>query len=334
MRATISVPTISVIVSFHDNEDDYATCLDSVAAQTHRRLEVIEVEDGGSPGAARNRGLEAATGDFLAFVDGNVVLPANAYELMLHSLEYTGSDFASGYADQGRLERTHISKNPGLLYDVSAGTKLFRRSFWELHRLRYTEGAVAGGPGQSNAAWGDIQLMTMAHVLARKVDLIPDAICLRQGRVRAGDSVAELRDRMITLAAIDTLLASYGPARLLRAHQAKALTDDLWRFVRDMHKASQAYRAEFAVLVAPYLDTVSPKVLRNLPATNKLAYRLVREGAMPELAQFANWLTKHPERRLRQGRGGFAEGGLGEVGHALGERRERGEADVPGGGLG
>lgn len=282
----IRVPTISIIVSLNDNEDYHAACLDSIAAQTHRRLEVIEVEDGGNPGAARNRGLAAATGDFLAFIDGNVVLPASACELMLHSLEYTGSDFATGYAGQGRLERTHISKNTGLLYDVPAGTKLFRRSFWELHRLRYTEGVT----------WDDIQLMTMAHVLAKKVDVLPDAICLRQERVRVGDSIAGMRDRMLTLAAIDTLLASYGPAKLLRAHQIKVLTDDLWSYVRDMHKASQAHRAEFAVLVAPYLDTVSPKLLRNLPPAHKRAYQLVREGAMPELAQFAHRLTNNPNR--------------------------------------
>ncbi len=279
----MGVPTISVVVSIRNNQDDLAACLDSIAAQTHRRFEVIEVRDDGNPGGARNRGLEMATGEFLAFLDGDVVLAADAYELLLRSLQYTGSDFASAYRDQGRLARTHISKTTGLLYDVSAGNKLFRRSLWDLHRLRYPEGVV----------WDDTQLMTTAHVLARKVDVIPDAIRLRRPRARDGGSIAVLRDRIITLAAIDTLLASYGPAKLLRAHQTKALTDDLWRYVHDMHTLSQAHRAEFAVLVAPYLDTVSPKVLRRLPAPHKHAYRQVREGSMPQLAQFSYQLTTH-----------------------------------------
>lgn len=278
---------ISVIVPSHDNEDDLAASLDSIAGQTHRQLELITVDDGGSPGLARNQGLEMATGEFLAFVDGDYGLPADAYERMLHSLAYTRSDFASGYANQDRVDRTHISRTPELLHDVSVGNKLFRRSFWDLHRLRFPEGVISDYT----------QLMTTAHVLAKSVDVIPDAMYSRREQVRDSGFIAGLRDRMTALAEIDTLLASYGPAKLLRAHQVKALTEDLWCYVRDMHTASQAHRAEFAVLVAPYLDTVSPKVLRHLPPTQKHAYQLIRQGAMPELAKFAYWLTKHPEHQ-------------------------------------
>jgi CDP-glycerol glycerophosphotransferase len=332
-------PTISVVVPFHDNEDDLAACLDSIAAQTHRELEVIMVDDGstdggaaiakakamadprfrliqpsggGSPGFARNRGLEEAAGEFLAFVDGDDVLPANAYELLLATLEKTGSDLASGQvyrigpkgihpsalhslAIKGRQERTHISKTPRLLYDVSVWNKLFRRSFWDLHQLRYPEGMV----------WEDIQLMTMAHVLAKSVDVIPDTVYFWRERVQGGGSItqrrtdiANLRDRMTALAAIDTFLASYGPGKLLRAHQRKALKNDLWLYVCDMHKVSQGYRAEFGVLVTDYLRQVSPRVLRSLPATHKLAYQLVLMGALPELAELASWLMEQPVKQI------------------------------------
>jgi len=341
-----SAPKISVVVPFHDNEDDLADCLDSIAAQTVEDLQVIMVDDGstdggaaiakakadedsrfqliqpaggGSPGFARNRGLEVAAGEYLAFVDGDDMLPANAYELLLHTLEETGSDFASGQvfrigpkginpsalhamAIKGRQQGTHITKTPRLLYDVSVWNKLFRRSFWDLHQLRYPEGMV----------WEDIQLMTMAHVLAERVDVISDTIYFWRERVQGGGSITQrrtdignLRDRMTALGAIDSFLGSYGPGKLLRAHQVKALKNDLWLYVCDMHKVSQAYRAEFGVLVTEYLNQVSPKVLRRLPATHKLAYQLVRQGAMPELAEFAGWLMEQPVKQIPLVRTGF-----------------------------
>ena len=118
----MTTPRISVVVAFFNNEDDLGDCLDSIAAQTHPDLEVIMVDDGssdhsaeiarakaaadprftllqpehGGPGGARNRGVERARGEYLAFVDGDDVLPANAYELLLHTLERSGSDFVSG----------------------------------------------------------------------------------------------------------------------------------------------------------------------------------------------------------------------------------------------
>ena len=118
----VTTPRISVVVAFFNNEDDLGDCLDSIAAQTHPDLEVIMVDDAssdhsaeiarakvaadprftllqpehGGPGGARNRGVERARGEYLAFVDGDDVLPANAYELLLHTLEGSGSDFVSG----------------------------------------------------------------------------------------------------------------------------------------------------------------------------------------------------------------------------------------------
>ena len=334
----MTTPRISVVVAFFNNEDDLADCLDSIAAQSFTDLEVIMVDDGstdhsaeiarakaaadprftliqpehGGPGGARNRGVERARGEFLAFVDGDDVLPANAYELLLHALEQSGSDFVSGAVDRvgpkginpsalhslaikGRQTGTHITRTPRLLYDVSVWNKLFRRSFWDQHRLSYPEGVV----------WEDIRLMTKAHVLARAVDVIPDIVYYwrerAQGRLsitQSRTSVANLRDRMTALDDIDEFIAAHSTASLLRAHQRKALKNDLWLYVQDLHKVTEAYRAEFAELVNGYLDHVGRRVLRSLPATHKLAYHLVRIRAMPQLAELAAWLVEQPVRQV------------------------------------
>jgi CDP-glycerol glycerophosphotransferase len=334
----VTTPRISVVVAFFNNEDDLADCLDSIAAQSITDLEVIMVDDGstdggaeiarakaaadrrftlvqpehGGPGGARNRGVELARGEFLAFVDGDDMLPANAYELLMNALERSGSDFASGavlrigpkginpsalhsLAIKGRQTRTHITKTPRLLYDVSVWNKLFRRRFWDSHQLSFPERVV----------WEDIRLMTKAHVLATAVDVIPDIVYYwrerAQGRLsitQSRTSIANLRDRMTALDDIDEFIARHSTARLLRAHQRKALKNDLWLYVQDLHKVTETYRAEFTILVNGYLDQVGRRVLRSLPATHKLAYYLVRIRATPQLAELAAWMMDQPVRQV------------------------------------
>jgi len=335
----VEIPRISVVVAFFNNEDDLGDCLDSIAVQSFADLEVIMVDDGssdhsaqiardkaaadprfillqpdehGGPGGARNRGVERARGEFLAFVDSDDMLPSNAYELLLHALEQSGSDFVSGavyrvgpkgitpsalhsLALKGRQAGTHVTRTPRLLYDVSVWNKLFRRSFWDRHQLSYPEGVV----------WEDLRLMTKAHVLARAVDVIPDVVYYwrerAQGRLsitQSRASIANLRDRMTALADIDQFIAAHSTARLLRAHQRKALKNDLWLYIQDLHKVTEAYRAEFTDLVNGYLDHVSRRVLRSLPAPAKLAYYLVQIRATPQLAELAAWLVEQPVRQV------------------------------------
>src|SRR3954447_26797439 len=116
------MPRLSVVVPIYNVEDYLAPCLDSIAAQTFKDLEVVMVNDGstdsspaiaeayaardprfklvhrpnGGLGAARNTGIEHATGTFLAFVDSDDLLPADAYERLVGTLRETGSDFATG----------------------------------------------------------------------------------------------------------------------------------------------------------------------------------------------------------------------------------------------
>jgi CDP-glycerol glycerophosphotransferase len=324
-----AAPRISVVVPFFNNGDVLDECLRSIAGQTFTDLEVIMVDDGsddqgpevarkwaaadprfklffsenGGPGGARNRGVEQARGEFLAFVDGDDMLPPHTYEVMLHTLESSGSDFVSGAVNRistegvrpsalharaikGRKIGTHVTKSPELLYDISVWNKLFRRSFWDAHGLYYPEKMV----------WEDLQLMTRAHVLAKRVDVIPDFIYYWRERAAGALSITQnrtdiqnLRDRITALLAIDGFLREHAPRRTLRQHQRKALVNDLWLYVRDLYRVSDGYLAEYFGLVNSYLDQVDRRVCRTLPAPQKLAYYLTRRRLRQPLLDFLTW---------------------------------------------
>ncbi len=334
----MTAPHISVVVPFHNNEDLLGDCLRSIAAQTLGRLEVIMVDDGstdgsvevarrqadadprfilirvpnGGPGWARNRGVEQATGEFLAFVDADDMLPSHACELMLHTLEASGSDFVSGGVERigpagvtrsgmharaikARRIGTHIRRSPELFWDVSVWNKLFRRSFWDASQMRYPE----------VMAWEDLQAMTRAHVLARAVDVIPDPIYYWRERGQGALSITQsrtdisnFRDRISALLNIDSFLRERPPARLLRQHQRKALVNDLWLYVGDLSRTSDDYRSEFMALGGQYLSQVARRVLATLPSTHKLAYHLIKAGRLEQLLEFNAWRAQQPIKTI------------------------------------
>ncbi len=332
----MAVPRISVVVPFYNNVDQLGDCLDSIAAQADVDLAVVMVDDGstdgstevaaaraaadprftlvrvpnGGPGSARNHGVAAATGEFLAFVDADDLLPPDAYQRQLAVLEASDSDFVcgavlrltgtelgpSGLHDQAIKARrlgTHISKTPELLYDISVFNKLFRRSFWDNAGLRFPEGML----------WEDLVAMTKAHVLARAVDVVPEPVYWWRDRDKGAPSITQsrmrignFRDRITALTMIDDFLREKATPALLRAHQHKALINDLWLYVRDLSGADEDYQREFTELAGGYLRQVDHRVVTAMPATRKLAYYLISEGRQADLVGYAGWLAANPGR--------------------------------------
>jgi len=109
---------ISVIVPIYNVEKYLRRCVDSILAQTYANLEVILVDDGstdGSPAicdeyaqkdkrvvvihkknagvsAARNSGLDKATGDYVAFVDADDYVDTSMYAKLIEKAEQNDLD--------------------------------------------------------------------------------------------------------------------------------------------------------------------------------------------------------------------------------------------------
>ncbi len=111
-------PLISVIIPVYNTEKYLGACLDSLLAQTHESLEIILVDDGSSDSSpqicdayaekdarvkvihkenagvssARNTAIEAATGDYIGFVDSDDIVAPHTFETLLSSLVKSDSD--------------------------------------------------------------------------------------------------------------------------------------------------------------------------------------------------------------------------------------------------
>lgn len=113
-------PKVSVIIPVYNVEPFLARCLDSVVGQTLREIEIVCVDDG-SPdrsidilrryaagdnrirvisqenrglGGARNRGFDAATGEYILFVDSDDWIDPAYCERLYEAARETGADVA------------------------------------------------------------------------------------------------------------------------------------------------------------------------------------------------------------------------------------------------
>ncbi len=110
----------SIIIPIYNSEKYLSRCLDSVLAQTASDFELILVDDGSKDksgeickeyqkkdnrikyirkenagvSAARNTGIENATGDYIGFIDSDDEICSDMYEKLLNAAVQSGADIA------------------------------------------------------------------------------------------------------------------------------------------------------------------------------------------------------------------------------------------------
>lgn len=133
---------ISIIIPVYNVEKYLVKCLDSIINQTHKNLEIILINDGSKDKSlnickwyekrdsriividkinegvsiARNAGIEAATGNYIGFVDPDDWIEPNMYENMLRTIEKYECNiaFCNYSKDRGNIrtyKRIKINKN-------------------------------------------------------------------------------------------------------------------------------------------------------------------------------------------------------------------------------
>lgn len=139
---------VSVIIPVYNAEASLKRCLDSICGQTYPELEILLINDGSTdssleicqayaardsrivlhtqknagPSATRNKGLELATGDYLAFVDSDDYIETDAIEHMAavakeHSVDMVVCNY---YEEDGKTVRQHTYSHPSGYYGEEA----------------------------------------------------------------------------------------------------------------------------------------------------------------------------------------------------------------------
>lgn len=176
---------ISVIIPVYKVEEYLCRCVDSVLAQTYGNLEIILVDDGSPDGCpamcdayagqdarirvihqenaglsgARNAGIDAARGQWLAFVDSDDYLAPDFLECLYRACVDTGSELSvcrwiyvrgeavlelgTGAVETctGR-EMLHRMYGPDGSRFVVAWNKLYRAELFKETGIRYPEGRI------------------------------------------------------------------------------------------------------------------------------------------------------------------------------------------------
>ncbi|WP_428954334.1 bifunctional glycosyltransferase/CDP-glycerol:glycerophosphate glycerophosphotransferase [Streptomyces sp. cg35] len=334
-------PRLTVVVPIYNVEDYLGACLESLSAQTMPDLEVVMVDDGSTDGsggiarafaagdsrfrlveqanaglgAARNAGARHATGTHLAFVDSDDVIPEGAYELMLATIEESGSDFvtgnvfrlrADGSTDQSPMFRkamattrtvSHITRDWDLIADRIACNKVFRRDFWDAHSFAFPEGVL----------FEDIPVVLPAHFQARSVDVLHDTVYLwrdRDGSISNRRAIPRaVHDRTASVAHVSDFLAGRAEwQEAKRRYDSSVLAGDLWMFMEALPDGDAEYHEAFLDHANSFADSVDPAVLDALPLGLRVRWRLIRERRTTELLAFMAYEKANPGAfRARRG---------------------------------
>ncbi|MGP0073682.1 MAG: glycosyltransferase family 2 protein [Bryobacteraceae bacterium] len=193
-------PSVSVIIPIYNSAKYLREAIASVLAQRHSPLEVLVVDDGSSDNgpelassyglqvrviaiphrghpAARNAGIAASTGDFLAFLDADDLWTAHKLDLQLEAFDANPSlELVFGHMQNfislelTEEERAKIKCNSTVLPGLLQGSMLARRGSFE--RV---------GPFAEERSMGDfLDWYGRATLLNLNMHMLPDTLVRRR----------------------------------------------------------------------------------------------------------------------------------------------------------
>ncbi len=337
------MPRLSIIVPIFNVEEYVEACLQSIQRQTMDDFEAILIDDGSTDrsgeiaaafvardrrfrlqvqdqagvGPARNLGMDLARGEHLAFVDADDLVARHAYELMIATLERTGSDLVASsarrFSDSGTIRpswahrqafqattlATHITRAPLLALDRTVWNKVFRRGLLAEHGYRFEP-----------IACQDIPVSLAAHLDAEAVDVLAAPLYYwRERDVGTSETqqymqVTNLSGR-VRAAELQTGLVESAPPDVKRMVHRLLAEVDLAALMRSFMTDPDPDLITRLALARRLLALIDPDALLGRPPLERLQMEAVRAGDAESLRELAVLMVSagpEPQIRRRAGR--------------------------------
>lgn len=326
-------PYLSVIVACYNVEDYIRRCLDSIANTTFPKdsLEVLMIDDestdktkdiideyaekydffralhktNGGISTTRNYGMKHARGKYIAFVDGDDIVPEDAYSNLTYKARQNDSDVVVGFVerfDKYRLTNsylhsfavhddyndTDLKSNHDLLYDTTVWNKLYKRSFLVENNIKFIEGMI----------YEDIPFTLDVHLKSKKTSIIEDVVYKWRWR-ESSDSITQTRSALSNFQnRLDALNIAYKMLldagfdkqdSMIMDFMYKVLFLDIYIFIQNLGDNEEDYIYKVQEMVYVFLrdwNLWSSEIFNLLPIKHQIMYHALQVNDISMINSF------------------------------------------------
>lgn len=304
----LAKPLVSIVVPAYSVEKYIGECLDSITRQTYRDIEVIIVDDGSTdgtyeaacakaskdnrikvlrqansgPGAARNKAIALACGQYLTFADADDILPPTAIAKLVGTLERTGSDFVVGglaRLSHGKVlppdnwvkevhaetrEGIRLVDFPDILKNVFVWNKMFNSEFFRQKVGLFPEGVLYEDQEPTALAYlhgtFDVLSDVVYHWRIRE-----DGTSITQNKTDIND----LRDRVTAKHRVSHILAAADP-EVYGTWLAKAMGFDLRPYFEQVPRTDVEFFDQLRECMLALAGQMTPQLWRKVRMIDRL----------------------------------------------------------------
>lgn len=278
-----SYTSFEVIIVNDGSTDSTPEISDSFAAK-HKRVRTVHKTNAGL-GAARNTGISEARGRYITFVDSDDKIEPGAYETAMRTLVRTGSDVAIGAVSRfdsrntwtpfwvkiaHDRERLAITGHdfPGIMWDVFAWNKIYKRDTWDASVGTFPEGLL----------YEDQECTAKLFTGGAKLDVLTAPFYrwrLRDDNSSITQQKTNLRDLQHRILVAETVasIISKSPTDYIDYWYTKTLGEDFYYYIKQIPRVGDEYLDQLSQFLQTIWNAASDTAIANVPPARRwLAY--------------------------------------------------------------